>query len=61
MEVCVHYFSRALRFGAKYIYQALPRMVTIWLDMGAWPDIAVLPVEAFVSNTAGTSGANNSK
>lgn len=60
MEVCVHYFSRALRFGAKYIYQALPRMVTIWLDMGAWPDIAPLPAEAFLSG-AGTSGAKDPK
>jgi hypothetical protein len=60
MEICVHFFSRALRFGAKYIYQALPRMVTIWLDMGAWPDIAVLPIEAIVPGTAGAA-ANNPK
>lgn len=61
MELCVHYFSRALRYGAKYVYQALPRLVTIWLDMGAWPDLATLPVEILTpgkdANAAGTSTA----
>ena len=26
-------FTRAIRYGSKYIYQTLPRILTIWLDM----------------------------
>lgn len=26
---------RALQFGNQYIYQAMPRMLTLWLDFGA--------------------------
>ncbi|KAM0756274.1 hypothetical protein T439DRAFT_320977 [Meredithblackwellia eburnea MCA 4105] len=32
-------FSHALRRGTKYIYQAMPRMLTIWLEMGESPDV----------------------
>lgn len=60
MELCVHYFSRALRYGAKFIYQALPRMVTIWLDLGAWPDLAGLDVDVLVPGATGTT-ANATK
>lgn len=28
----MHNFSKALRFGTKFLYQALPRLITIWLD-----------------------------
>jgi serine/threonine-protein kinase ATR len=28
-------YSKALSFGTKYIYQALPRMLTLWLDLGS--------------------------
>ncbi|KAJ6615603.1 hypothetical protein B0H10DRAFT_2220252 [Mycena sp. CBHHK59/15] len=27
-------FTRAIRFGSKYVYQTVPRLLTIWLDMG---------------------------
>lgn len=27
-------FSLALSHGTKFIYQAMPRMLTIWLEMG---------------------------
>lgn len=30
----VRYFSRAVKAGSKYIYQTVPRLLTIWLDMG---------------------------
>lgn len=36
--LCVKNFAKALRFGTKFLYQALPRMVTIWLDLGAEPE-----------------------
>ncbi|KAJ3127354.1 serine/threonine-protein kinase M1 [Nowakowskiella sp. JEL0407] len=32
-QVC-KYYSRALKHGTRYIYDTLPRMLTIWLDLG---------------------------
>ncbi|KAI0832693.1 hypothetical protein BC628DRAFT_1309839 [Trametes gibbosa] len=29
----VRSFTRAIRYGSKYIYQTLPRVLTIWLDL----------------------------
>ncbi|KAM3870953.1 serine/threonine-protein kinase ATR [Diretmus argenteus] len=31
----VQYFGKALQFGNQYIYQAMPRMLSLWLDYGA--------------------------
>ncbi|XP_057715300.1 serine/threonine-protein kinase ATR [Corythoichthys intestinalis] len=31
----VLYFGAALQFGNQYIYQAMPRMLSLWLDFGA--------------------------
>lgn len=31
----MHNFSKALRYGAKFLYQSLPRLLTIWLDFAA--------------------------
>jgi len=31
--VCRHY-GKALTLGPKYLYQALPRLLTFWLDLG---------------------------
>jgi hypothetical protein len=28
-----------MQHGNKYIYQAMPRMLTIWLDMGEHPEV----------------------
>jgi hypothetical protein len=30
----VRCFSKAIVFGSKYVYQTVPRLLTIWLDMG---------------------------
>ncbi|EPQ58953.1 hypothetical protein GLOTRDRAFT_70000 [Gloeophyllum trabeum ATCC 11539] len=30
-------FSRAIRYGSKYIYQTVPRILTLWLDLGENP------------------------
>lgn len=38
-ETVIHQFGKALRFGSKYVYQSLPRLLTLWLDMGAWPEV----------------------
>ncbi|KAJ8270327.1 hypothetical protein GJAV_G00113060 [Gymnothorax javanicus] len=31
----VIFFGKALQFGNQYIYQAMPRMLSLWLDFGA--------------------------
>lgn len=33
-QVCMSY-SRSLYYGTKYLYQTLPRLLTLWLDFGA--------------------------
>jgi hypothetical protein len=30
----VRSFAKAIKFGSKYVYQTVPRLLTIWLDMG---------------------------
>ena len=30
----VRSYATAIRVGSKYAYQAIPRLLTIWLDMG---------------------------
>ena len=30
----VRSFAKAIRFGSKYVYQTVPRLLTIWLDLG---------------------------
>lgn len=27
-------FAKAITHGSKYVYQTVPRLLTIWLDMG---------------------------
>ena len=34
-KLVVENYLRSLAFGAKYIYQTLPRLLTLWLDLGA--------------------------
>lgn len=42
----VHDYSNALKFGTKYIYRTMPRMLTIWLDCGAKKEILRLKKSA---------------
>lgn len=30
----VRAYAKAIRYGSKYVYQTVPRLLTIWLDMG---------------------------
>lgn len=30
----VRSFAKAIKLGSKYVYQAIPRLLTIWLDLG---------------------------
>ncbi|KZT29389.1 hypothetical protein NEOLEDRAFT_1056118 [Neolentinus lepideus HHB14362 ss-1] len=32
-------YSRAIRYGSKYIYQTVPRILTLWLDLGENPKL----------------------
>ncbi|KAF8897901.1 hypothetical protein BD779DRAFT_1608382 [Infundibulicybe gibba] len=36
----VRSFAKAIKFGSKYVYQTVPRLLTIWLDLGEDPDLA---------------------
>lgn len=27
-------YAKAIKFGSKYVYQTVPRLLTIWLDSG---------------------------
>ncbi|OBZ70466.1 Serine/threonine-protein kinase atr [Grifola frondosa] len=30
----VRFFAKAAKYGSKYVYQTIPRLLTLWLDMG---------------------------
>lgn len=30
----VNFYGKSLRYGCNYIYQSMPRMLSIWLDFG---------------------------
>lgn len=40
----VRNYARAVGLGSKYVYQAIPRMLTLWLDLGENPKIATHPI-----------------
>lgn len=27
-------YTKAMKYGSKYIYQTVPRLLTLWLDLG---------------------------
>ena len=35
----VRCFTKAMKYGNKFIYQTVPRLLTIWLDMGEDPSV----------------------
>ena len=35
----VRCFTKAMKYGNKFIYQTVPRLLTIWLDMGEDPTV----------------------
>ena len=37
-HTCQNYVY-ALQHGVKYIYQTMPRMLTLWLDLGEHKDL----------------------
>jgi len=48
-------FTKAMKYGNKFIYQTVPRLLTIWLDMGEDP--AARSDECFTKITAEISRA----
>ena len=50
-------FTKAMKYGNKFIYQTVPRLLTIWLDMGE--DSAARSDECFTKITAEISRAIN--
>lgn len=30
----VRSYTKAMKYGSKYIYQTVPRLLTLWLDLG---------------------------
>ncbi|KAI0254821.1 hypothetical protein BJV78DRAFT_1273863 [Lactifluus subvellereus] len=46
----VRCFTKAMKYGNKFIYQTVPRLLTIWLDMGE--DATVNSEESFTKITA---------
>jgi hypothetical protein len=53
----VRCFTKAMKYGNKFIYQTVPRLLTIWLDMGE--DSTVRSDECFTKITAEISRAIN--
>jgi serine/threonine-protein kinase ATR len=53
----VRCFTKAMKYGNKFIYQTVPRLLTIWLDMGEDP--AVRSDDNFTKITAEISRAIN--
>ena len=35
MQFVLRHYGSALRYGNKYIYQCMPRLLSLWLDFGA--------------------------
>lgn len=40
----VRNYAKAVGLGSKYVYQAIPRMLTLWLDFGENPKTTTHPV-----------------
>lgn len=35
LQFVLKHYGSALRYGNKYIYQCMPRLLSLWLDFGA--------------------------
>ena len=44
----IKHFSKAIQCGSKYIYQTVPRVLTLWLDMGE--DTDAIPKDLDIAN-----------
>jgi hypothetical protein len=48
-------FGRAITCGSKYVYQTVPRLLTIWLDMGENVTPAIAEVFKKLNNSVANS------
>jgi len=46
-KLVIESYLRSLNFGTKYLYQTLPRILTLWLELGA--QVAEKPVEGKIT------------
>ena len=42
-KLVIQNYLRSLGYGAKYIFQTLPRVLTLWLDLGSQVDVPIDP------------------
>ena len=35
LQFIIRHYGHALEYGSKYIYQCMPRMLSLWLDFGS--------------------------
>ncbi|KAH7887463.1 hypothetical protein F5I97DRAFT_2009110, partial [Phlebopus sp. FC_14] len=48
-------YGKAMLWGSKYVYQAIPRMLTLWLDLGENPKTASHPIFAKINSAVATA------
>ncbi|EGO02217.1 hypothetical protein SERLA73DRAFT_104608 [Serpula lacrymans var. lacrymans S7.3] len=51
----VRNFAKAVVYGSKYVYQTVPRLLTLWLDMGEHPKILKTDVFGKVNATVSSA------
>lgn len=54
----VRSFAKAIKLGSKYVYQTVPRLLTIWLDLGDDRAIAGTDVFKSLNETVSTAIAD---
>ena len=35
LQFIIRHYGHALEYGCKYLYQCMPRLLTLWLDFGS--------------------------
>jgi len=48
-------FAKAAAFGNKFVYQTIPRMLTLWLDLGEYKKTAEHPLFNKINDAVASS------
>lgn len=48
----INHFGKSLEYGCEYIYQSMPRMLSVWLDCGAQLAQEIKPDGNTIANLA---------
>jgi serine/threonine-protein kinase ATR len=48
-------FAKAIALGNKFVYQTIPRMLTLWLNLGEYKTTAEHPLFDKINNTVASS------